>query len=56
MSDLRDLFPPPDQLADSRDQLDWNRQRDGRMRDFAADDDTVQTEPFDPSAPQDAVG
>jgi len=27
--------PAPDQLADDHDQLDWNIERDGRMRDHA---------------------
>ena len=30
------------------DQLDWDRDRDGRMRDYATDDDAVLTIPYDP--------
>ena len=29
-------------------ELDWDRERDGRMRDYAADDDAVPTVPYDP--------
>jgi len=31
--------PPPDQLADSHDDLDWNVDRDGRMREHATEDE-----------------
>ena len=29
-------------------ELDWDRERDGRMRDYATDDDAVPTTPYDP--------
>ena len=30
------------------DDLDWDRDRDGRMADYATDDDAVPTAPYDP--------
>jgi len=33
---------------EDRDDLGWDRERDGRMRDFATDDDVVTTRPYDP--------
>ena len=30
------------------DELDWNRERDGRMRDYATDDDAVEMTPYEP--------
>ena len=36
-------------MADlTRDNLDWDRERDGRMADYATDDDAVPTTPYDP--------
>lgn len=29
------------------DQHDWSRERDGRMADYATDDDTIETVPYD---------
>ena len=29
-------------------ELDWDRERDGRMRDYATADDDVPTKPYDP--------
>ena len=31
-----------------RDDLDWDRARDGRMRDYATDDDAVPTTVYTP--------
>ncbi len=31
-----------------RDDLDWDRERDGRMRDCATADDVVETVPYEP--------
>lgn len=31
-----------------RDDLDWSRERDGRMADYATADDAVTTRPYDP--------
>ena len=30
------------------DDLDWDRERDGRMADYATDDDAVPTTPYKP--------
>lgn len=38
-------LPRHDQLADDQDQLGWDRDLHGRMRDYATDDDAVQTVP-----------
>ena len=39
-------------MSDTRntpgDQLDWSRERDGRMADYATDDGAVETMPYDP--------
>lgn len=40
-------LPPLDELADDLDDLDWSRERDGRMQDYAAPDDAVPTEPWE---------
>jgi hypothetical protein len=34
-----DANPAPDQLADDTDDLDWDVDRDGRMREYATDDE-----------------
>lgn len=39
MSDPKGPEPAPDQLADEHDALDWNVERDGRMREHATDDE-----------------
>lgn len=39
--------------TDRDDQLDWSRERDGRMRDAAAADDAVPTRPYDPDQDDD---
>ena len=36
-----------------RDDLDWSRERDGRMRDAATRDDAVTTRPYDPEQDDD---
>jgi hypothetical protein len=41
--------PPLDELADEADELGWDREHHGRMRDQDADDDAVPTEPWRPS-------
>jgi len=38
--------PDPGALADDADELDWDVDRDGRMREFASDD-TPQTIPLE---------
>lgn len=38
--------PPLDQLADDEDELGWDREKHGRMRDYATPDDTIQTKPY----------
>ena len=43
-------LPPHDQLADDQDELGWDREKHGRMRDHAAPDDAVETVPYDPAA------
>lgn len=46
---VRDPDPPLDQLADDDDQLGWDRDTHGRMRDQDDDDDAVPTQPWQPS-------
>lgn len=41
--------PPLEQLADDQDELGWDRDQHGRMAEQDADDDTVPTEPWQPS-------
>lgn len=43
---MTDPDPPLDQLADDDDQLGWDRDAHGRMRDQDTDDDVVPTEPW----------
>lgn len=45
--DLTNLYPDPVELADDHDADDWCCERDGRMRSFAAPDDTVETIPYE---------
>lgn len=40
------LFPDPELIADAQDELSWDRDRDGRMKDAAAPDTAVKTEPW----------
>lgn len=40
-----DEYPPQGELADPYDSRDWDRARDGRMADFATDDEPI-TEPW----------
>lgn len=42
--------PAHNELADEDDELGWDRERHGRMRDQDTDDDTVLTVPLGPSA------
>jgi hypothetical protein len=41
--------PAHDELADADDELGWDREQHGRMRDQDTDDDEIQTEPWKPS-------
>jgi hypothetical protein len=38
-------LPKHDKLADEHDQLGWDRDKHGRMRDYATDDAEVRTVP-----------
>lgn len=40
-------YPRLTELADSADQLGWDRERHGRMADYGAPDDAVPTVPAD---------
>jgi len=42
--------PPPDQLADDRDEDGWDRDKHGRMLDHQAGDDAVRTVPYEPDS------
>jgi hypothetical protein len=46
MTDPRNDLPLHDQLADEYDELDWDVEREGRMREFADDEQPV-TEPWE---------
>lgn len=51
MTDRKD-YPPHGELADDEDQLSWDPEQHGRMRDFAAPDDAVVVT----RAPREPVG
>lgn len=38
---------PQEEQTPGDDQLDWNIARDGRMKDYATDDDAVETVPWE---------
>lgn len=42
-------LPAHDRLADDADELGWEVDQHGRMRDAAAPDDAVLTVPYDPA-------
>lgn len=54
MSEPVNEFPAPDELADENDQLSWDRERDGRMADFATDDGVVETSDYDENSDPEA--
>ncbi len=41
-------LPAHDQLADDADELGWQRDTHGRMREYATDDDEIRTVPTEP--------
>ncbi len=43
-------LPAHDQLADDADELGWDVEQHGRMRDYAAPSGAVQSVPYDPDA------